>query len=156
MAGFGDLLQRITHSLEEAREQQPGDDLRARLGYGTEDVDEDEQVSEAGWEPEAEPGPARTARSAWKPETVRSPKASRAPARAAGTQRAAEAQRAAARDRDSSGRLSASGAPPHPGASSVSMRSERIRARLRTSDALREAFVVKEILDRPLGHRRRR
>ena len=32
----------------------------------------------------------------------------------------------------------------------------RIRARLSTPDALREAFVIKEILDRPLARRRAR
>ena len=57
MAGFGELLQRIAHSLEEASAQRPGDDLRARLGYGTGDEDEDELESGSVWEPETTPEP---------------------------------------------------------------------------------------------------
>ena len=49
MASLGDLLQRIARSLEEAREQGPADDLRARLGYGAEDEDEDTRENWTGW-----------------------------------------------------------------------------------------------------------
>ena len=58
MAGLGELLQRIARSLEEAQAQRPADDLRARLGYGTGDDDEDEPASDAVREPEAAPEPA--------------------------------------------------------------------------------------------------
>ena len=167
MAGFGDLLQRIAQSLEEAGAQRPGDDLRARLGYGTGEEDEDELASETVWEPEAEPqsetmrgaatarrseaaratGAPRTGGTPWarKPPRAYAPPSSRAPA----------TRRAPPHDRAAGGQHSAAG-PPHPRASTASRISERLRARLHTTDALREAFVLKEILDRPLGRRRRR
>ena len=153
MAGFGDLLQRITRSLEEAREQQPGDDLRARLGYGNRD--EDELAPDAEWEPETEPesGAARTRRAAWKPETVRSSEASRTPTTA--TSRTSGAHRASPTVNDFGDKFSSPAPPPRPHASPASVLSEHVRARLGTPEALREAFVVKEILDRPLGRRRR-
>ena len=160
MAGFGDLLQRIAQSLEEAGAQRPGDDLRARLGYGTGEEDEDELASETVWEPEAEPqsetmrgaatarrseavratGAPRTGGTPWAREPPRAyaPPSSRAPA----THRARPHDRAAG--------------PTHRHASTASRISERLRARLHTTDALREAFVLKEILDRPLGRWRRR
>ena len=153
MAGFGDLLQRIVRDLEEAGAQRPADDLRARLGYGTGDDPDDDDLDEpapdtpeAVWEPEAarrrgatrEPGAARKPGATWEPEASRGP----APA----TLRAFETHRAP----------SSPAAPPRPQASPASLLSERIRARLRAPDALREAFVVKEILDRPLGLRRTR
>ena len=157
MAGLGDLLQRISHSLEEASAQRPGDDLRARLGYGTGDENDDDASEGSIWEPEAEPRP----------------ESSRAPDIAGGTgeTRKAEPRRAPAHETLRSfaggyrappsegvagvGRPSPT-APPRPHAPPESLLSERVRARLRTPDALREAFVVKEILDRPLARRRRR
>ena len=158
MAGLGDLLQRIARNLEEAGAQRPADDLRARLGYGTgddpDDVDDLDEPAldapEAAWKPEATRGPetARAPGTTWEPETVwgpapdLKPEASRASARA--TTRASETHRA----------FSSPAAPPHSHASPASLFSERIRARLRAPDALREAFVVKELLDRPLGLRR--
>lgn len=173
MAGFGDLLQRIVRDLEEAGAQRPADDLRARLGYGTgDDPDDDDDLDnvddrdepapdtpeEPVWEPVTarkrgatrEPEAARKPGAAWEPEAVwrpasaRKPEASRAPAPA--TLRAFETHRAP----------SSPAAPPHLQASPASLRSERIRARLRAPNTLREAFVVKEILDRPLGLRRTR
>ena len=168
MAGFGDLLQRITHSLEEAGAQRPGDDLRARLGYGAGDDDEDELASETVWEPEA----ARGAETVRKSESARRPEAARdagAP-RTRTTAWAAKPPRAPAparsrtsathdepsHDRASGGRPSSAAEQPHPHTSTASRVSERLLARLRTADALREAFVLKEILDRPLGRRPRR
>ena len=164
MAGFGDLLQRIIRDLEEAGARRPADDLRARLGYGTgddpadvEDLDEPApDTPEAVWEPETarkrgatrEPGAAR--KPAWEPEAVWrpasawKPEASRAPAPA--TLRAFETHRTPP----------SPAAPPHLQASPASLLSERVRTRLRAPDALREAFVVKEILDRPPGLRHTR
>ena len=54
MAAFSDLLQRIVRDLEQAGAQQPGDDLRARLGYGTgDDVDDVDDMDDVD---EPEPG----------------------------------------------------------------------------------------------------
>ncbi len=152
MAAFGELIQRITRSLEEAGAQQPGGDLRAQLGYGAEDDDMDEPAPGAVWEPETvrRPGTLRAPETARAPGTARGPRTARVPeaSRATVTLRASETYRATP---------SSLAAPPHhPHASPTSSLSERIRARLRGSDALREAFVVKEILDQPLGRRRRR
>ena len=157
---FGDLLQRIARSLEEARVQQPGDDLRTRLGYGTEDDDESEWDAERGSEAEPESGAARTRPTHWEPETVWSPGGAQAPARTTVQSGASETVRARPIDHYSehrSGRRPHSAASPHHSpAMAASLLPERIRARLSTPDALREAFVVKEILDRPLGRRHRR
>ena len=161
MAGFGELLQRIVRDLEQAGAQRPGDDLRARLGYGPggDDDDEDfgaldESAPAAAREPDAageadtvwEPGrmPAATMREpepAWKPAAARKPSAPQASRASGATYRAPSRSPAS---------------PPHLPASPESLLSERIHARLRTPDALREAFVVKELLDRPLGRRRTR
>ena len=173
MAGFGDLLQRIVRDLEQAGAQRPGDDLRARLGYGPGGDDDDEdfgavdesapaaarepdaswQPDTAGeadtvWEPARSPAAAmREPETAWKPAAAREPSASRAPASAPAASRASGATyRAPSRSPAS---------PPHLPASPGSLLSERIHARLRTPDALREAFVIKELLDRPLGTRRK-
>ncbi len=168
MAAFGDLLQRIAQSLEEAGAQRPGDDLRARLGYGTGEDDEDELASETAWEPEAEPQSetmreaatarrSEAARATGAPRTGGTPWA-REPLRAFASEpsRTTPTHRAPPRDHAAGGRHSSAVAPPRPRASTASRISERLRARLRTTDALREAFVLKEILDRPLGRRRRR
>ena len=159
MAGLGDLLQRIARSLEEANAERPADDLRARLGYGTGDEDEDDEAQDTVREPEPEPsrepGTARTRPTRWKPETVWSPEAAPKPVRASAGSEASAALRAPAPVPPFARRRHAPAAPHRP-ASSASAFPERIRARLRTPDALREAFVVKEILDRPLGRRRSR
>ena len=146
MAGLRELLQRLAHDLEQAGAQQPGDDLRARLGYGSgDDVDDVDDVDET------EPGAERARRSTaagepetvWKPMTAREPVASPAPA----TSRAPQAYRASPPSPTT---------PSHPHPSSESLLSKRIRVRLHAPDALREAFVMKELLDRPLGRRRTR
>ena len=169
MSSLGELLQRIARSLEEAREQGPADDLRARLGYGTGDEDEDEDdyepAEDAFGEPEAtrrrpidrepETGAARTRPIEREPEAIWRPPAARSsapPAAYSGAPgpRPAPVPEAALQHRRSSPAPvlpspAAAGAPFH----------ERIRIRLRTPHALREAFVVKEVLDRPLARRRR-
>ena len=165
MASLGDLLQRIARSLEEAREQGPADDLRARLGYGT--GDEDELAEDVVWEPETETartgptgrepetGAARTQPIDWEPKTVWRPPAARTPAPPTAGPRASGSIRAPASETALGVRRSPPAAPHRLRAPSESPLPERVRARLRTPDALREAFVVKEVLDRPLARRRR-
>ena len=168
MATLGDLLQRIARSLEEAREQGPADDLRARLGYGTGDEDGyDDPPEEAIWEPETEAArtrsidrepetsPARTRAIDREPETVWRPPATRTPAPPTVGPRASGSMRAPASEVALGAGRSPPAPPRRPRAPSDSPLPERIRARLRTPDALREAFVVKEVLDRPLARRRR-
>ena len=157
MAGLGDLLQRIARSLEEASAQRPGDDLRARLGYGTGDEEEEEPYEDAVWEPEedAEPGAARTRPSGWKPKTIWSPDTAGTRVRGSADSGAFETLRAPPPAPRSARRPYAPAAPRQP-ATSASPLPERVRARLGTPDGLREAFVVKEVLDRPLARRRRR
>ena len=118
------------------------------------------------WEPEPARRPAATARepeTAWKPAAAaREPETAWKPAAAAREPEMAWKPAAAAREaapsrapRDAYRVPSrAPASPPHLPASPESLLSERIHARLRTPDALREAFVVKELLDRPLGRRR--
>ena len=118
------------------------------------------------WEPEPARRPAATARepeTAWKPAAAaREPETAWKPAAAAREPETAWKPAAAAREaaaprasRDAYRVPSrAPASPPHLPASLESLLSERIHARLRTPDALREAFVVKELLDRPLGRRR--
>ena len=174
MAGFAEMLQRLARDLEQADAQRPEDDLRARMGYGpaedVEDVDDVDDAdggaaSESIWGPSAEaarkpeaveeadagwePGPAREREPAtrWKPapERTPAPPVSRTP----GTPyRAPEATYRAPPP------SAPASSPPRP--SSESLLPERVRARLRGQDALREAFVMKELLDRPLGLRRGR
>lgn len=157
MAGLEALLQRIARSLQEAGAQQPGGDLRARMGYDSEDEVE-ELASDPVWEPETgrEPESARTPASAWKPKTGWSPETSGRPAPASTSQRAAETHRAPPADHSLGGETASRATLPHAHASPASALSQRVRARLRTPDALREAFVIKEILDRPLSGRRGR
>ena len=172
MASLGELLQRIARSLEEAREQGPADDLRARLGYGVgddEDEDEHEPAEDAFGEPAQEavrtrpidrapePGTSRTRSIDREPETVWRPPAARRPAPPAVDSRASGPARTPAPEAAPGHRRSSPAVAlrrPHP--PSEFPLSERVRARLRTPDALREAFVVKEVLDRPLARRRRR
>ena len=163
MAAFEKLIQQVARALEEARVERPaGDDLRARLGYGTGDEDEGEEgaVPDPVWEPETEQGAEappewesaservsrrrreagrepETAQGPWAPATIRMPGVpAPAPRPMSGTH--------------SSPRPSPASRPQ---ASSAPLLRKRILARLRTTDALREAFVVKEILDRPPGRR---
>ena len=88
------------------------------------------------WKPAA----AREPVTAWKPAVAREPVASRTAASAPAASRAPSPS---------------PGASPHHRPPSGALPLERIRARLRTPDALREAFVVKALLDRPPGLRRR-
>ena len=163
MAGLDALLQRIARSLEEAGAQQPGDDLRARLGYGTGD-EEEESASDSVWEPETgrepetarEPQPAHTPPRAWKPKTVWSPETPGSAALPSATRRAAEAYGVPAAGRSPGGATGSRTTQPYAHSSTTHALSAHLRARLGTPDALREAFVVKEILDRPLARRRGR
>lgn len=171
MASLGELLQRIARSLEEAREQGPANDLRARLGYGVgddEDEYEYEPTEDAFGEPEpetvrtrpigraSEPGTSRTRSIDREPETVWRPPVARRPAPPTVDSRASGPARTPAPEAAPGHRRSSPTAPHRrPHAPSESPLSERVRARLRTPDALREAFVVKEVLDRPLARRRR-
>ena len=170
MASLGELLQRIARSLEEAREQGPADDLRARLGYGTADEEEYEYepTEDAFGEPEQEavrarpigrgpePETSRTRSIDREPETVWRPPAARRPAPPAVDSRASGSARTPTPESAPGHRRSQPAVPPRrPHPPSESPLSERVRARLRTPDALREAFVVKEVLDRPLARRRR-
>ena len=174
MAGLAEMLQRLARDLEQADAQRPEDDLRARLGYGpaeaaeaVEDVEDVEDVgdadgeaaSESIWGPTAEatrkPEVVEEADSAWEPLSARG----REPA--TGWKPAPERMPAPPVSRTPGAAYRASPpsapAPPHhPRPSSEFLLPERIRARLHGQDALREAFVVKELLDRPLGLRRRR
>ena len=173
MAGFGNLIERINRTLQEAAAQQPGDDLRARLGYGTGDDDEEELESDSIWEPETnrEPEPARrpvTAResgtdraqeTAPKPGTPWAPKAARssAPRPTPAVGQTLDPHRSSLTDSPLRSELSSrTTASPHSQVHPTSFLARRVRARLGTPDALREAFVVKELLDRPLGLRRRK
>ena len=150
MAGFADLLQRIVRDLEQAGAQRPEDDLRARLGYGPADDSEDAEGADGGDAPEAESirGPeaeaGREPRTGWKPAVARESVVFPAPA-------ASQAPVAAYRAPPPS-----PASAPHPRPSFDALLSERIRARLRTPDTLREAFVLKTLLDGPPGLRRRR
>ena len=171
MAGFAEMLQRLARDLEQADAQRPEDDLRARMGYGpaedVEDVDDaaGEAASESIWGPAAEsarkpeaveeadagwelgPARAREPATAWKPapERASAPPVSRTP----GTPyRAPEATYRAPPP------SAPASSPPRP--SSELLLPERVRARLHGQDALREAFVMKELLDKPLGLRRGR
>ena len=165
MAGLGELLQRIARDLEQAGGQQPADDLRARLGYGPSDDGDDDDPgivddvdapeSESIWR--SRPARAREAGAAQEPEAVRAPGAARGRA----TVPRPEASRAPSRTRPPVPETHRApppspAAPYHFPATPDALLSVRIRARLRTPDALREAFVVKELLDKPLGRRRTR
>ena len=152
----------------------PADDVDGDAG-GVDEADAAE--SESIWGPVADPAPRPgTAGEAAAPgrepaavreaEAVRRPAAAREPvtawkpavARDPGESRAAASAPAASRAPGAADRAPPSpspGASPRPRPSSGSPLSERIRARLRTPDALREAFVVKALLDKPPGLRRR-
>lgn len=164
MASLGDLLQRIARSLEEAREQGPADDLRARLGYGTADEDEEEYEYEPAQDGVRtrplgrgpEPETARTRPIDREPEMVWRPPTARTPAQPTVDSRASTPiPTPAAKAVRGHRRASPPTLPHRPHPPSESPLSERVRARLRTPDTLREAFVVKEVLDRPLARRRR-
>ena len=147
MAGFAEMLQRLARELEQADAQRPEDDLRARLGYGSaDDVDGDTGGVDEADAPESE--------SIWGPAAVREAEAARRPAvaREPVAPQAAASRAPGAADRAPPSPSPAASPRPRPSGSPAA---ERIRARLRTPDALREAFVVKALLDRPPGLRRR-
>lgn len=165
MAGFAELLQRLARELEQAEGQRPEDDLRARLGYGPADdagdVDGDpggvDETHEPGsiWEPRPARARAADPEAAWELEAVRGPDAPGG----IGTVPRPETPRAPARPGPpATGAYRTSRPSPagHPHASIESPLTERIRARLGTPDALREAFVMKVLLDGPPGLRRTR
>ncbi|MCY4285978.1 MAG: hypothetical protein OXC65_11655 [Thiotrichales bacterium] len=167
MASLGELLQRVARSLEEASEQGPADDLRARLGYGAGDEDDDGLLEDPFREPAAEtsrpeptereskprtappPPTGRRPETVWRPPASGTPASSGAGARGYGSMRPPPAEAPPRHPR-----FSPSAPPSTPVAAGVPF-PQRIRARLRSPDALREAFVVKEILDQPLTRRRR-
>ena len=156
MAGFMQTLREMIQELEQASTRPRGsDDLRTRLGYTTEDdefdaeFDADELAPEALWTPETSPAP----------ETYQAPRASRAPAEA--YQAASGASRTPAKAYQAASRASRtpfpSSAPlPRSDMSLDDSPSKRIRAHLRAPDGLSTALVMKELLDKPLGLRRKR
>ena len=127
MAGFAELLQRLARELEQAEGQRPEDDLRARLGYGPADDADDVDDDPA-------PGDG-----AWDPEAPRTP---------ATLRRVAEERRTSP--------LATPATLPRRDAPLEPALARSIGARMHAPDGLREAFVIKELLDRPLGIRRRR
>lgn len=155
MAGPRAWFRQIAQAVEEEVARQRGDDPRARPGYGT--YGNEEPEPDAAWEPERETG--RAPPRPWRAETVRSPwnrNAPESPAPTSATRPAPEtrgAQRPGHSPWDTNG---SRGSLPYAHASPAHAVLARVRARLDTPDALREAFVIKEILDRPLARRRTR
>ena len=152
MAGLRAWFRQISQAVEEEVAKQRGDNMRSRHGYGNEEPEPD-----AAWEPERETG--RAPPRPWRAETVRSPwsrSAPESPAPASATRPAPEthgAQRPGHSPWDTNGSRESQ---PYAHESPTDVVMARIRARLGTPDALREAFVIKEILDRPLARRRAR
>ena len=131
-----------------------GEDLDPQYGWGTPDYEE-EPTPDPVWESERETARA----SPWerKQETVRSPRTREtqgSPAPPSATRRAPETHGAQIDDHPPRGMTGSRTTLPYALASPTHALSERLRGRLGTPDALREAFVVKEILDRPLARRR--
>jgi len=177
MASLGELLQRGTRSLEEeAGKRGPADDLRARLGYGAEDEDDDELLEDPFREPAAEtsrPGPTerksepRTApprptgrgpETAWRPPASGTPAPSvpSMPSMPSGADsRGHRPARPSLVESSLRSQRFSSSAPPSSPTTTKTPFPARIRAHLRSPDTLREAFVVKEVLDQPLARRRR-
>lgn len=152
MAGLRALFRRVAQAVEEEAARQRGDDPSARPGYSTYH-DREQPQPDAMWEPERET--AHTPPRAWRAKTTRSPwsrEQSESPAPTSATRRSPETHRAQPTDLspwDTVGSSYAHASPTHAPLA-------RIRARLGTPDALREAFVIREILDRPLARRRAR
>lgn len=156
MAGLRGLFRRVAQAVEEEAARQRGDDPRARPGYGTYH-DREQPQPDAVWEPERET--AHTPPRAWRAKTTRSPwsrEQSESPAPASATRRAPETHRAQPNDRSPWDTGGSRTTQPYAHASPTHAFLARIRARLDTPDALREAFVIREILDRPLARRRAR
>ena len=152
MAGLRALFRRIARAVEEEAARQRGDDPGARPGYGTHD-DREQPQQDAVWEPEHTPPRAwrsKTTRSPWSRGQPESPAPTSAMRRAPETPGARPAERS---PWDTGGSRTTQ---PYALASPTHALLARIRARLDTPDALREAFVIREILDRPLARRRTR
>ena len=152
MAGLRTWFRQVAEAVKEEAARQRGDDPRARPGYGTYG-NQEEPGPDAVWESEGETG--RAPLRPWKAESGRSPWSRNAPERPAP---ASTTQRPGAEPADPApwGTTAPRTTRPHAHASPAHALSERIRARLGTPDALREAFVIREVLDRPLARRRAR
>ena len=156
MAGLRALFRRVAQAVEEEAARQRGDDPRVRSGNGAYHGREQPQP-DAMWEPERET--AHTPPRAWRAKTTRSPwgrEQSESPAPVSATQRAPETHGAQPSDRSPWDTVGSRSTQLYALASPTHALLARIRARLDTPDALREAFVIREILDRPLARRRAR
>ena len=156
MAGLRALFRQISQAVEEAAARQHGDDPRTGPGYGAYD-DAEHPQPDAVWESERETG--HTPPRAWRSKTTRSPwsrEQPESPAPKSATRRAPETRGAQPTDRSPWDTVGSRTTQPYAHASPTHALLARIRARLDTPDALREAFVIREILDRPLARRRAR
>ena len=156
MAGLRALFRRVAQAVEEEVARQRGDDPRVRPGYGAYH-DREQPQPDAMWEPERET--AHTPLRDWRAKTARSPwgrEQSESPAPTGATRRVPETHRAQPSDRSPWDTGGSRTTQPYALASPTHALLARIRARLDTPDALREAFVIREILDRPLARRRAR
>ncbi|MCE2521371.1 MAG: hypothetical protein J4G15_16520 [Alphaproteobacteria bacterium] len=152
MPGLRALFRKIAETIEEEAARQRGEDPRARPGYGTHD-DREQPEPDPVWEPERES--ARVSPWARERKTVQGPWSRErpgSPAPPSATQRRApETRGAQAADHPPWDTTGSRTALPYALASPTQALLERLRGRLDTPDALREAFVV---LDRPLARRR--
>ena len=155
MAGLRAWFRQVAQAVEEEIAKQRGDDPGARPGHAT--YRHEEPEPDAVWEPEREH--ARSPPRPWQAETVRSPWSRSTPGRpapASARRRAPETVGAQTTGHSPWGAEGSRGSLPYAPASAAHAVLERIRTRLGAPDALREAFVIKEILDRPLARRRGR
>lgn len=156
MAGLRTWFRQVAQAVEEEIAKQRGEDPGARPGYGAQDARE-EPSPDAEWETERET--AHAPPRPWKAQTTRGPWSRSTPGRpepASPTRRAPEPHAAQTTGHSPWDANGSRGSLPYAHASPADAVLERVRARLGTPDALREAFVVKEILDRPLARRRTR
>ncbi|MCY4607565.1 MAG: hypothetical protein OXD40_03070 [bacterium] len=155
MPGLRALFRKIAQAIEEEAARQRGEDPRAHPGYGTHD-DREQPEPDPVWEPERES--ARVSPWARERKTVQGPWSRERPGSpappSATRRRAPETRGAQTADRPPRGATGSRTTLPYALASPTHALLERLRGRLGTPDALREAFVVKEILDRPLARRR--
>ena len=162
-----------------AEEPAPDRDERVVLpGYGVDD-DKEQPALDASWVPARETARAPAHVPGWlrqaereperktahtplrerKPQTVQSPWSRSTPGSQeppGATLRAPKTQRVQPTDRSPWDTVESRTTQPYAHASPTHAPLARIRARLDTPDALREAFVIREILDRPLARRRAR
>ncbi|MCY4607569.1 MAG: hypothetical protein OXD40_03095 [bacterium] len=155
MTGLRALFRKVAQAIEEEAARQRGDDPRAHPGYGTYG-DREQPEPDPVWEPERDSARVspwarerKTVQDPWSRETPGSPAPPSATRR-----RAPETRGARAADRPPWGTTGSRTALPYAHESPTHALLERLRGRLGAPDALREAFVVKEILDRPLARRR--